>query len=38
MEEDLARATLILMLLSIALNCSNLFFISFGDCLNETNF
>ena len=33
-----ASATLILILLSKALNCSSLFFNSFFDCLNETNF
>ena len=36
--DDCARATLILISLSNALNCSRLYFISFIDCLNDTNF
>ena len=36
--EDFARATLILILLSKARNCSNLFLISFDDWLYDTNF
>ena len=36
--EDFAKATLTLMLLSSALNCSNLYLISFEDCSYEINF
>ena len=34
--EDFARATLIFISFSKALNCSSLFLISFCDCLKET--